>query len=969
MEFLTLKHVCMQKFLSFIALMLFFVGTFASRPYEPNSPWEKNLLKYRAEIDTSVYGGKFVVDGDRIGLVRTDSGYATLDVTIDSLMFYFDRIDLDYARIEGKAETSFGDSTTNYVKIFKDGNEFNHVFNEEFSVNNIGFIGLHFENHTDDTLWISDMGIYVQAGDVWNLKPEMIEVNENKYGKVYVDTSLRYVGEQICVDVRPNRGCYFAGWSNGWTDDCLHSDKIGDSLVAIFKPYKGSLIVGGAMVTNGFYESGMYWYKDSLVIRPYEWNCKKFERWSDGSSEPYRVWTKESGVSSDSLWAIYSDVGRVFDINVDSTMGMVYFIETKNYSYRNSDTTIVKSNRKVISYEDSLTIVAVPNPKYEFDSIYCDRYDYMIRSSNGKYDDMITFAEPDCDSVYRVTALFKPKDTTLYHVVVISNDEQMGTASGGGYLFRRDDIDKSAKANEGYWFSHWESKSNLSLTEVEGNDTIVAVFKPYKGCLSVKNAYVRGYDKYENGRYWYKYELVLRAEEAWCQKFEGWSDGEMKQVRYWDKEGCSGDSLYPLFSKRKSDVTVEAGDGGFVRCFEYYKRDGDEYVNDTFEVQKRDSFRIDSALYLQALAYPGYEFDRWSDGSTSQYNSIYVDCDSIEYFYLKAYFRPKDTTLYNIVVVPNDERMGFASGGGMLYKGDRIEKKYEPNKGYKFSHWKSLSNSSLNEVSGNDTIVAVFEKLRLEVRYLFATEFGDTLRWNNLDTIKIHNLSTDSVEYLTDSTPIIRRYEYGDTLLIEALPYKEHAFDGWQGWNMPYSKDKQIVLYCNFDIEGITAYFRNENNFKEGDSCYVDVVSLNDTLGGVSGGGWCLIGDTIRITADPYENAMFVSWNDGDTSVVRFVRIDSCRSFAARFADEITTSADCVKSAVYSAYINEDVLQVRSEEELVCITLFAANGTMVKRDVVYGNLYETSSERLPNGLYILQLHTENDIYTIKVLKQ
>lgn len=67
--------------------------------------------------------------------------------------------------------------------------------------------------------------------------------------------------------------------------------------------------------------------------------------------------------------------------------------------------------------------------------------------------------------------------------------------------------------------------------------------------------------------------------------------------------------------------------------------------------------------------------------------------------------------------------------------------------------------------------------------------------------------------------------------------------------------------------------------------------------------------------------------------------------------------------------INEDVLQVRSEEELVCITLFAANGTMVKRDVVYGNLYETSSERLPNGLYILQLHTENDIYTIKVLKQ
>lgn len=204
----------MQKFLSFIALMFFFVGSFASRPYEPNSPWEKNLLKYRAEIDTSVYGGKFVVDGDRIGLIRTDSGYAGLDVTIDSLSFYFYQSDLDYARIEGKAETSFGDSTTNYVKIFKDGKERSHVFNEGFTVNGIGFIGLHFENHTDDTLWISNMGIYVQVGDVWSLKPEMLKVNDDKYGKVYVDTSLRYVGEQICVDVRPSHGCYFAEWSN-----------------------------------------------------------------------------------------------------------------------------------------------------------------------------------------------------------------------------------------------------------------------------------------------------------------------------------------------------------------------------------------------------------------------------------------------------------------------------------------------------------------------------------------------------------------------------------------------------------------------------------------------------------------------------------------------------------------------------------------------------------------------------------
>ena len=61
----------------------------------------------------------------------------------------------------------------------------------------------------------------------------------------------------------------------------------------------------------------------------------------------------------------------------------------------------------------------------------------------------------------------------------------------------------------------------------------------------------------------------------------------------------------------------------------------------------------------------------------------------------------------------------------------------------------------------------------------------------------------------------IRRYEYGDTLLIEALPYKEHAFDGWQGWNMPYSKDKQIVLYCNFDIERVSASRMINSNAKK----------------------------------------------------------------------------------------------------------------------------------------------------------
>lgn len=68
------------------------------------------------------------------------------------------------------------------------------------------------------------------------------------------------------------------------------------------------------------------------------------------------------------------------------------------------------------------------------------------------------------------------------------------------------------------------------------------------------------------------------------------------------------------------------------------------------------------------------------------------------------------------------------------------------------------------------------------------------------------------------------------------------------------------------------------------------VISSDDTMGTVSGGGKYRAGATATITATPQEGYEFVKWNDGDTSASRTVTVNADKTYTATFKKKVVSA-------------------------------------------------------------------------------
>lgn len=68
------------------------------------------------------------------------------------------------------------------------------------------------------------------------------------------------------------------------------------------------------------------------------------------------------------------------------------------------------------------------------------------------------------------------------------------------------------------------------------------------------------------------------------------------------------------------------------------------------------------------------------------------------------------------------------------------------------------------------------------------------------------------------------------------------------------------------------------------------VISSDDTMGTVSGGGKYRAGATATITATPKEGYEFVKWNDGDTSASRTVTVNADKTYTATFKKKVVSA-------------------------------------------------------------------------------
>ena len=109
---------------------------------------------------------------------------------------------------------------------------------------------------------------------------------------------------------------------------------------------------------------------------------------------------------------------------------------------------------------------------------------------------------------------------------------------------------------------------------------------------------------------------------------------------------------------------------------------------------------------------------------------------------------------------------------------------------------------------------------------------------------------------------------------IQAYPYDGYNFVGWSDGN---TTNPRIVTLTQDTV--FTAIFQaNIQRYT------ITVMSVNDSMGTVSGGGIYEEGSQVTITATAAEGYHFVSWNDGDTNNPRTITVTEDTTYIANFA-------------------------------------------------------------------------------------
>ena len=175
-----------------------------------------------------------------------------------------------------------------------------------------------------------------------------------------------------------------------------------------------------------------------------------------------------------------------------------------------------------------------------------------------------------------------------------------------------------------------------------------------------------------------------------------------------------------------------------------------------------------------------------------------------------------------------------------------------PQFGYHFSHWSngSTANPDTLHLTGDSTVTAHFAP--------------------NTYTVSAYS-NDDSLGYATGGSGL-----YLDTITLTAtITAPHHHFSHWDDGNTANPR-----AYCITGDTSFTAFFVVDTHT-------VTVLSIDTTLGTVSGGGTYTAGSTITLTATAHEGYRFVQWQDGNTDNPRMVTIESDTVYTAIFEEVV----------------------------------------------------------------------------------
>lgn len=249
-------------------------------------------------------------------------------------------------------------------------------------------------------------------------------------------------------------------------------------------------------------------------------------------------------------------------------------------------------------------------------------------------------------------------------------------------------------------------------------------------------------------------------------------------------------------------------------------------------------------IQIEATPYMGFAFAGWDDGIMDNPRTVIVTEDHT----FTAQFEIRQCVITTEVYPENS---GTVNGGGTYNYGSTVHLTAHSNTGYTFSQWNdgNLTNPRSIFVEGDATYTAVFTPLQYEI----TTE-------------------CDPVEGGTVTGAGI--YNYGTVASLTATPNENYIFLCWSDGIVSNPRNVTVTGNANYK-----ALF-----YLQGTPQYTITVLPNDpALGTVNGGGTYPQGSTIEISATPFENVAFRSWDDGNTDNPRSITVTGDMTFTALF--------------------------------------------------------------------------------------
>ncbi len=254
---------------------------------------------------------------------------------------------------------------------------------------------------------------------------------------------------------------------------------------------------------------------------------------------------------------------------------------------------------------------------------------------------------------------------------------------------------------------------------------------------------------------------------------------------------------------------------------------------------------------------------------------------------LRAIF---ESEIFTIVVSSNNDAYGNVSGSGDYEYGELAILIASPISGYKFSKW-------------NDGNTESIRTLKVKSDYSFVAEFAVDESAVTPST-PTGSYTIGAADQNEGSVNVDGDAGIGKTVVITAEPKEGHKFKQWSDGNTENPRTVTITEGMNLKAEFEILVFT------------INVVPNNVSYGSANGSGEYEYGSTAFIMASANNGYKFVKWNDGNTAVIRTIKVKKDSAFVAEFAKDesaVTPSTPTGSYTIGAADQNEGSVSVDGE--------------------------------------------------------